>query len=128
MGRHDQRAGVRAEGVLQSFARRNVQVVSRFVEQQQIVRSQQQLRQRDATPLAARQRRHRLELIFAAEQEAAEQVADRLDIPARRRRLIHLVEGRVRRIQVLRLVLAEVRRPDTDAQSSGAMVWSVASS
>ena len=58
--RHDHdRAGIFGQRMLQPGDAFGIQVVGRFVEQQQIGLFQQQPAQRHAPPLAARQRRHR---------------------------------------------------------------------
>ena len=56
MGDGDDRAGVVLEEALEPGDRLGVEMVGRLVEQQQVGRLQQQPAQRDAAPLAARQR------------------------------------------------------------------------
>src|SRR5437667_181150 len=53
-----QRAGEIRQTVLQHFQRRNVEVVGRLVEQQQVGRLEHQLRDADARLFAARQAAH----------------------------------------------------------------------
>ena len=70
MGDDDDRARRVAQERLERLARRDVEVVGRLVEQQQVGGLEAQQRQLQARPLAAGQLLDRLEDVLAAEQEA----------------------------------------------------------
>ncbi len=72
---HDEGSCIAVERVFQGFARRNVQVVGRFVEGQHVARKQQHLGQRQTTALAAREAAHGAEGIVAEKTELGQILA-----------------------------------------------------
>ena len=77
MGDDEQRRRRLAQERLDRLARRDVEVVRRLVEEQQVRRLDAEQRQLEPRPLAARQRADLLERVVAAEQEPG-QVGARL--------------------------------------------------
>ena len=107
MGDEDQRAAVVHERVQQHFLGVEVEVVGGLVEDQEVARVQEHLGEGQPVALAARQHAHPLVDVVAAEEEAAEDVADHRHHLHGAGRAHLLVDG-VGRVEHGRLVLGEV--------------------
>ena len=113
---HDERALEIGERLRERFAHLDVEVVRGLVEQQQVGALPDDERQREARLLAAREARHRLRHLVAAEVEAAEEIAQLL-LALAGRDAAHVPERDLLQAQLVDLVLREV----ADAQALRAM-------
>ena len=107
VGHDHDAARVLLERILEYFLTGKVQMVRRFIEQQEVGRQQQHAHDRHALTLTAREHAAHLERVVAREQEVAEQAAQ--PRPPRIRR--HILDGGEHvplRIKRFRGVLSEV--------------------